>query len=64
MNEQQAFDRRRDTGNAPLPRYLHLDDHSECDHTPCSVCVGARIIKSNRDIERSSIWAYAQAGVA
>lgn len=64
MNEQQPFDRRRDVGNAVLPRYLHLDDHSECDHAPCCVCIGTRIVKGNRDIEPSSISAYAQAGVA
>ena len=59
-----TFDRRRDVANATLPPYLHLVDHSACDHNPCSACIGRRIIKGNRDIEPSSIWAFARAGVA
>lgn len=66
MNEAATFDRRRDVPNAPLPPYLHLhlQEHSECDHAPCSVCQGKRIIKANRDIECSSWWANAKGGAA
>lgn len=59
MNEAPTFDRRRDVPNAALPPYLHLQDHSTCDHHPCSACIGVRIVKGNRDIEPSSWWAFA-----
>lgn len=60
MNEQTAFDRRRDTGNARLP--APRNPYQFCMHADpyCTACAReGTLLKSNHDIETRSWWGAA-----
>ena len=65
MNEQTAFDRRRDMGNTRLPS--HPNPYAFCAHADpyCTVCAReGTLLKRNHDVETRSWWIAAPRAAA
>ncbi|GGD45870.1 hypothetical protein [Pseudoxanthomonas indica] len=65
MNPAPTFDRRQHAQHAPLPVRITVPEYCPHHDAYCAQCMPeGLVIKSNRDIERSSRWLYAQRSAA